>query len=632
MSVQLNYNVKALMKRRFCNTLGVLLFATQLQTLLFGQVLDNNFLNGRYGFRQVLVSTNTAGQPIEARSMVGVISFDGRGAFSFQATRNTGNNGPGNFSGAGTYSVSSNGIVSMTNPLDLNSITNARLANGILLASTTDSAGNLFDIFAAIPLPSQLVSNATITGQYAGVSMEFPTGLFFNIKNSYFRFTADGVGGMGLVNTFGQTVQNGKRLMNQGIGPTIYSVSSDGAGQLIFPTTAPFPANTQLLLGDRRIYISNNADYIIGGSTSQGAHDFFFAMRASAAGATAANFRGLYFAAGIRVDQSRPSSFVGAVNGLGNGKAVWSRRARLPEGNVDSTAVNDYTIGSDGAGSMLNNRFAIGNGNNVFVGAGVSLVDSDNYEIFIGARTRDLTGTGLFLNPAGVLNGASFAPTGNPIAPGQFITLFGAGLGPASPLIAPTVPFPTTLGGISVTVQGRPAPLYFVSTNQISALVPFATSGTSADVIVRQGNVESNRVTVPVSRTSPGIYSIQQNGIGPGAILKSDFSVVSSTNPARRGDTVLIFLTGLGAVNPPLADGAAAPTSTLSRVTDTVNVYVGGQRAILSFAGAAPGFAGLYQLNVIIPSTAPIGSAVPLAIETTASFHDMVDIAIQPSN
>lgn len=626
LSVHSKYIVKACAKLRFYSGLAMLLFATQLHA----QVLDNGFLTGRYGFRQLLLSTNTSGQPIEARSMVGIISFDGRGSFSFQGTRNVGNNLSATFTGGGSYSVSPAGITTMSSPLDLNSLLNLRLANQLLLGSTTDSAGNTFDLFVAVPLPSSPSSNATLSGNYVGVSLEIPNGIFFNVKNAFFRMTANGQGSFGLANTTGQTSQQGRRVLTQSLGPVTYSLSNDGTGGISFPLSAPQTTATQLVLGDKQSFISNNGDYIVGGSTSQGAHDFFFAMRSNTTTSSPQSFSGLYFGAGMRIDNSRPFSFVGAVNGLGTGKAVWTRRTRQTEGNTDTTAINDYTLAADGVGSMLNNRFALGVNNNIFISAGVSFVDSDNYEIIIGGRSRNLLGTGVFVNPAGVLNGASFAPVGNPISPGQFVTLFGSGLGPASPLVAPSTPFPTTLGGISVTIQGRQAPLYFVSANQISALVPFATSGTSAEVVVRQGSVESNRVLVPVSRTSPGIYSTTQNGIGGGAILKSDFSLVSATNAARRGDTVLIYLTGLGALNPALADGAAAPTTSLLRVTDTVNVYIGGVRATVSFAGAAPGFAGLYQLNVVVPATAPLGSAVPLAIETSSAFHDMVDIAIQP--
>ena len=614
------------MKLPFYSCLALALFATHLQ----GQVLDNNFLNGRYGFRQLLVSTNSRGQPLEIRSAAGIISFDGRGSFSFQSTRNIANGVPLSFGGSGTYSVSPNGFVAMSSPLDLGSLMNARLGSGILLGSTTDSSGNTFDLLVAVPLSSQFGSNQNLTGNYAGVSMEFPAGLFFNIKNSFFRFTSNGQGSIGQVSTSGQTVQNGKRVMQQSIGPSLYSVSNDGSGLMIFPPTAPFPAATQLLLGDKQFYVGSTGDYFIGGSTAQGAHDLIFGMRTSTTPVTLDTFKGLYYSSGLRVAESNPSSFSGAVNGLGTGKAVWSRRVRLPEGVVDSTAVNDYTLAADGTGSILVNRFAVSAGGNAFVSAGVSFVDSDSYEIVIGTKSRSLSGPGVFLNPVGIVNGASFAPVGNPIAPGQFIGLFGTGMGPSTPLVA-AAPFPTSLGGVTVTVQGRPAPLYFVSANQISALVPFATSGNSAEVVVRQGSQESSRVTVPVSRTSPGIYSNTQNGIGPGAILKADFSIVTPANAVRRGDTILIYMTGLGALNPALSDGVAASTSVLSRVTDSVTVYIGGKRATLSFAGAAPGFAGLYQLNVVVPVDAPIGSAVPLAVETGSSFHDMVDLAIQPS-
>jgi uncharacterized protein (TIGR03437 family) len=369
---------------------------------------------------------------------------------------------------------------------------------------------------------------------------------------------------------------------------------------------------------------------LLGGSTAQGAHDLFFAMRTSAAGASAPPFQGLFYAAGLRVDQSRPGAFSGALNALANGRSVWSRRQRLPGANLDVTQTVNYSLPEAGIGSLANNRLALSANGNVFLSSGAGFVETENYEFLIGVRARPLTGAGVFLNPAGILNSASFAPVTNPIAPGQFITLFGSGLGPATPLVAPTIPFPTNLGGISVTVQGRPAPLYFVSANQISALVPFATSGISADVVVRAGNQESNRVTVAVSRTAPGVYSLSQNGIGPAAMLKADFSVVSPANPARPGETILIYLTGLGALDPPVGDGAAAPANTLSRVTSNVNVYIGGQRATVSFAGAAPGFAGLYQVNAVIPANAPAGSAVPLAIETLQSFHEMVDLPIAP--
>lgn len=607
--------------------LGLLFFATQLQA----QILDNSFLSGRYGFRQLLISTNPIGQPIETRGLVAVASFDGRGGFSFQGTRNLGAQGPAAFSGGGTYSVSPAGLVAMTNPLDAASTLNLRLAAGLLVGSTTDSTGNIFDLLVAVPLPATGGSTASINGNYMGVSLEFPSGIFNNIKNSFFRLSTDGKGVASNIVVSGQTVQSGNRVVQQPLSPGTFGINPDSTGFFTFPATTPYTPANQLLSGDKQVYVAANGDYMVGGSIGQGVHDFFFAMRAPAAGQSNASLQGTYFGAGLKVELSQPTSFAGAVNALGNGKAVWTRRTRRLEGNIDMSGVNDYSIGADGTGAMLTNRLAVSANGNIFLQAGTSFVDSNNYELIIGARVRGLTGAGVFVNPAGVFNAASFAPVGNPIAPGQFLTIFGSGLGPATPVVASTTPFPTTLGGITVTIQGRPAPLYFVSDTQMSLLVPFATSGTTAEIVVKNGNQESNRVSVPIARTSPGIYTQPQNGIGAGAILKADFSLVTPFNPVRRGDTVLIYLTGLGALNPALNDGAAASTTVLSRITDSVNVYVGGIKATVAFAGAAPGFVGLYQLNVVIPASAPLGSAVPLAVETSNAFHDMVDIAITPT-
>lgn len=562
--------------------------------------------------------------------MSGVLNFDGRGSFSFQGTRLVGSQAPAPFSGNGSYTVQPNGFVGMSNPLQSGVNLNARLGNGLMLGSTTDSASSNYDLLVALPIAASPSSNATFLGPYFGVSLDLFNGQYSGVKNTFFRFSANGQALIGAVDCNGQSAAGGNQVQRQLVNNASYSLGTDYAGSMLLPLISGLTQQTQLIAGEKQFYISGGGEFFVGGSNAAGAHEIIFGARANTGAQSASSFNGLFFGAGLRVENAKPSSFAGVVSSQGSGRAVWSSRVRVFEGNVDSTAVNPYTLGSDGVGSILNNRFVLASGGNVFIAAGTSFVNSDNYEIFIGIKTRPLSGTGVFLNPLGVTNGASFAPSGNPIAPGQFVALFGTGLGPATALIASATPFPVSLGGVSVTIQDRPAPLYFVSSGQISALVPFATSGASAEIVVRNGATESNRVTVPVARTSPGIYSNSQNGIGAGAILKADFSIVSTANPVRRGDTVLIYLTGLGGLNPALSDGAPASTTVLSRVTDTVNVYIGGRRAVVSFAGAAPGFAGLYQINVTIPTDINAGNAVPIGIETSTAFHDMVDIAVTP--
>src|SRR6185437_5232279 len=115
---------------------------------------------------------------------------------------------------------------------------------------------------------------------------------------------------------------------------------------------------------------------------------------------------------------------------------------------------------------------------------------------------------------------ASFAPAGNPISPGQFIALFGSGLAKSS-MTATAAPFPPSLNGVTVLINGKAAPIYFVSASQINCLVPYSVTGPTATIMVQNGT-NSNTVTVPVAATSPGIYSLDQSGTGPGAVEHLD--------------------------------------------------------------------------------------------------------------
>ena len=177
-------------------------------------------------------------------------------------------------------------------------------------------------------------------------------------------------------------------------------------------------------------------------------------------------------------------------------------------------------------------------------------------------------------------------------------------------------------------INNKPAPLYFVSPGQLNVLVPFATTGPTATIVVQNSGVNSNTVTVPVAATSPGIYTLDQSGSGGGAILHADYSLVNAAKPAIGGETVLIYLTGLGTVTPGLTDGTAGTITTLYRTDADVVVYVGGQQATVLFKGLAPGYPGLYQLNVTLPQFLKASGNLPLAIQTLNAYHDQVDIPI----
>jgi minor extracellular serine protease Vpr len=122
---------------------------------------------------------------------------------------------------------------------------------------------------------------------------------------------------------------------------------------------------------------------------------------------------------------------------------------------------------------------------------------------------------------------------------------------------------------------------------------------------------------------------MDQTGSGPGAILHADFRLVNAANPATAGETVLLYLTGMGTVNPPVTDGTAGSGSTLSQSTSQVVALVAGQPGTIAYNGLAPGFPGLYQINVTLPAFLPASGNLPLAIQTANAFHDQVDIAIR---
>jgi len=235
---------------------------------------------------------------------------------------------------------------------------------------------------------------------------------------------------------------------------------------------------------------------------------------------------------------------------------------------------------------------------------------------------------GIFINPQYILNAASFAPGGYPISPGGFITLAGSGFSAQSGT-AQTFPWPLTLAGVSMTVNGTPAPLYQVNGGIINALVPYEVTGSTATIQITVNNTKSNSVIVPLSATAPGIFSVPPNGISNGAMRHLDATLVNQALPAARGEYISIYLTGLGATNPTVADGAAAPGNPTANVTAPVAVYIGGEPVTnIEFQGLTPTLAGLYQLNIQIPDTAASG-AQSLAVQTNQGFTDMVTIWIQ---
>jgi uncharacterized protein (TIGR03437 family) len=216
----------------------------------------------------------------------------------------------------------------------------------------------------------------------------------------------------------------------------------------------------------------------------------------------------------------------------------------------------------------------------------------------------------------GVVNAAGF--TGGPVAPGEIITIFGSGLGPntlTSLQIDNKGYVSTSLAGTQVTFDGVPAPLIYVQSAQVSAVVPYAVSGgTSTRMQVSVQGQSSNLVTLPVGIVAPGIFTIDSSGHGQGAILNQDGTTNSPGNPAAAGSFVFVYATGEGETSPAGIDGKpgdSPPPRPLQLVTATV----GGIGSQVQYAGGISGLvAGVLQVNVQIPQGVNPGNSVPIVL------------------
>jgi uncharacterized protein (TIGR03437 family) len=251
------------------------------------------------------------------------------------------------------------------------------------------------------------------------------------------------------------------------------------------------------------------------------------------------------------------------------------------------------------------------------------------------------------ISAAGVVNGASFTSNGV-IAPGTIISVFGSNLAVGN---NPNGGFPllSTLGGIKLSIGGIDMPLFFAGNGQVNAQVPTELAVNTQTALVARSFVgttevgDSVPVVVTVAPTAPGIFSANSSGQGQGAIQIANVTPPtfaapsgsipgSAARPAAKGEYLTIYCAGLGDVSPRPATGSAAGSNPTSTTVQKVTVTLGGAAVPATqfdFAGLAPGFVGLYQVNVQVPTSAPSGNAVPLFLTVGGVQSNTVTIAIQ---
>jgi endo-1,4-beta-xylanase len=230
---------------------------------------------------------------------------------------------------------------------------------------------------------------------------------------------------------------------------------------------------------------------------------------------------------------------------------------------------------------------------------------------------------------ASITNGASFAA--GSVAPGEIATLFGGNLTSLTGVnYTSGLPLPTEFQNVAISINGSLVPLFAIDSvnnqQQINFQVPWEVAKqTTAQVEVLHNGIVSQSVTVPVVTAKPGIINYSSNGNNLGVILHSNYQLADSNHPVTAGETVLIYCTGLGAVQSPPADGSAASgqsTLVMPQVT------IGGVSSTVSFSGLAPDFVGLNQVNVVVPPGLASGNQ-PVILKINGAASPPVLVPVQ---
>jgi uncharacterized protein (TIGR03437 family) len=331
--------------------------------------------------------------------------------------------------------------------------------------------------------------------------------------------------------------------------------------------------------------------------------------------------------------------------GSGTPTNVWTLPANI-DGIVGQPIINDLSIAKPGPnptiGIMVTDSAGVPVPNVPVTWSSsprraITFANSSATTNAYGIATTDVTisQTGNFIINAAVNNGAlntSFdytvncncygrvqpaissggvVSTGNAqgtIAPGSYVSIYGTGLSdPGFTDSATYTPLPLTIDGVTVSFDvpsagiSVPGHLVFVSPGQVNVQVPWELQGQStAQVKVTLDTYSfGNVVTVPVADLSPEFFVDPTTGVV--AARDVNGNQIFTTKPAAKGQIVSLFLNGLGPVSNQPASGDVAGVP-LSQTNNAPVVTIGGQNAPVQFSGLAPGFPGLYQINVTVPS------------------------------
>lgn len=222
-------------------------------------------------------------------------------------------------------------------------------------------------------------------------------------------------------------------------------------------------------------------------------------------------------------------------------------------------------------------------------------------------RGQSATATDPSYTAAGIVNAAT--QSAGVLAPNTIASIYGTNLAwSTQPVTAGDLDggtLPTALGGVSVYVNGLLSNLFFVSPGQINFLIPYDIVGSSAVVFVERQGVAGPYVTIPMATVSPGFFQWDGNFA---LAQHADGSLITASAPAQGGEVVVLYAAGLGRTTPDVLPGAIVSIATSILYESELQILLNGEPCPASsiwYAGLTPGFAGLYQINLLLPRNLP---------------------------
>jgi len=282
------------------------------------------------------------------------------------------------------------------------------------------------------------------------------------------------------------------------------------------------------------------------------------------------------------------------------------------EGPLTQLAIS--IIGPGGPGGFgVSSRALVGGRTMAMDAAGANIYAITTSGLSIIPLTGPTQAQRPVLSRGGAVNLASYTPS---VAPNGLLAIFGQNMGTlATP---PSTPLPLIMGGTCVTLNNVALPLLLTSAAQINAQIPPGTAAGSYPLVVRSiaNQAASTSENVTVAKYAPAVFV---DSTGQIALFHADGRYVNKNNPATRDEPLTMYATGLGATTGgAVTAGQVSPSSPLA-VTGAVQVFFGNPTysqagVIVDWSGLAPGFIGVYQLNLRIPGTHLDGDALPVTL------------------